>query len=100
MPLYDYQCQDCGKEFECFYSLSDADKTPECECGSKNVNKIIKLGYGGFHGEYPIWLDDTTRGCLQKPGEKPVETRTEFNRYLKESGIIQKDSHPTNRTMI
>ncbi len=32
MPLYEYQCQDCGQRFEALRSMSDADKPIRCEC--------------------------------------------------------------------
>lgn len=36
MPIYDYKCINCGKDFEYFHVRSD-DKVPECShCGSKH----------------------------------------------------------------
>lgn len=40
MPLYDYQCQDCGKVSELLINVSSAQ--PECSfCGSPKLKKLI-----------------------------------------------------------
>ncbi len=43
MPMYDYKCQDCGKEFHLALSLKDhesgAAKCPSC--GSKKLEQEI-----------------------------------------------------------
>ena len=39
MPIYEYHCEDCGKEFE---SLIFGSETPECSsCQSKNVHRLM-----------------------------------------------------------
>ncbi len=50
MPIYEYQCQDCGAEFELLVSLG-SDKKPACpECGSINLKKKISRFSSG-HSE-------------------------------------------------
>ena len=45
MPLYEYNCQDCGEEFDQIVRFSDADLLPECpECGQVNTRKKISAG--------------------------------------------------------
>ncbi|HUJ95947.1 MAG TPA: zinc ribbon domain-containing protein [Terriglobales bacterium] len=40
MPVYDYICNDCHKEFEVVLTLSEHDKPITCpKCGSKNVEQ-------------------------------------------------------------
>lgn len=39
MPIYNYNCDDCKKEFEVFVKNSDS-KTECTECGSKNVKRV------------------------------------------------------------
>ncbi len=42
MPLYEYQCNDCGEEFEKMVPFSQADQTPTCPtCLSKDTHKKI-----------------------------------------------------------
>lgn len=42
MPLYEYQCNDCGKEFEKMVRFSEADQKPPCPfcCGQDTHKKI------------------------------------------------------------
>ncbi|MCK5145876.1 zinc ribbon domain-containing protein [bacterium] len=39
MPIYEYQCNDCGKMNEIL--IRNVDEKPTCECGSSNLKKIF-----------------------------------------------------------
>jgi len=40
MPVFDYKCNSCGKEFDVFTGTSDSTQTPSCpECKSEDVKK-------------------------------------------------------------
>jgi len=43
MPLYEYQCDNCGKQFEKLVGFSDPNRhSPECpECASENTHKRL-----------------------------------------------------------
>jgi len=42
MPLYDFQCKDCGEAFEENLRFSESDRLPVCpKCESKNTKKKI-----------------------------------------------------------
>lgn len=42
MPLYVYQCKDCGKEFEKMIRFSEADQVQACPtCQGKDTRKKI-----------------------------------------------------------
>ncbi len=42
MPLYEYQCEECGDRFEKLVSLRDATRRSKCpKCGSKSVRKLM-----------------------------------------------------------
>ncbi len=44
MPLYEYHCKKCGKQFENVVAISEADKKQVCPyCGGKNTEKLISL---------------------------------------------------------
>jgi putative FmdB family regulatory protein len=52
MPLYEYQCQECGQVFEKLDRFSEADSHPTCPtCESHNTNRMITIlasvGVGG-----------------------------------------------------
>lgn len=38
MPLYEYECRDCGKRFEVIRRMSERSDAPACEdCGSEET---------------------------------------------------------------
>jgi len=39
MPIYDYKCNDCNKEFEVLVK-NDGKATDCTECGSKNIKRV------------------------------------------------------------
>ncbi|MBN1781627.1 zinc ribbon domain-containing protein [bacterium] len=39
MPLFEYQCESCGKRSEIL--LRSADQKPVCECGSTRMKKLL-----------------------------------------------------------
>ena len=44
MPIYEYRCQECGREFELFVRAADKRSEPVCpECGSTRVSKAVSL---------------------------------------------------------
>lgn len=44
MPIYEYQCRECGAKFEKWLRSLNAISEPECpECGSQKVRKSFSL---------------------------------------------------------
>ncbi len=44
MPLYEYECKKCGKQFEKVVSISEADKKQACpHCGGKDTEKLLSV---------------------------------------------------------
>ena len=44
MPIYEYICLDCKKEYEILRSFNEADQSLDCdECGSENVKRKLSL---------------------------------------------------------
>ena len=39
MPIYEYHCEKCGKDFECLVMGSDEPECPHCE--SKEVSRLL-----------------------------------------------------------
>lgn len=91
MPLYEYQCQECSNQFDMYFPLREFDVTPECpDCGGDG-KKIITVG--GIEEDSPAWLNDPVlQENLQGEGQKPIETRTELKRYMKDNNLHQGSS--------
>jgi putative FmdB family regulatory protein len=94
MPLYDYLCQDCENTFDKLIPLRKFKDPQSCpECGGKS-KKVLTLGHGGIQDDSPCWLDESIIRQLQDtddPRTKRIETRTEYNKLLKDTGMV-----PTN----
>jgi len=44
MPLYEYECGECGQRFERLVSLREARQGMRCpKCGSKSVRKLMSV---------------------------------------------------------
>jgi len=90
MPLYTYECAKCGEVTDMLSPMDSYPKTIRCtSCGAR-ARKVIAVGHGGIQcdgmNDVP-WLASAL-GNLQPDGEKPIETRGEYKRYLKDKNII------------
>jgi putative FmdB family regulatory protein len=46
MPIYEYICLDCKKEYEILRSFSESDKPVACNgCGGENVKRKLSMFY-------------------------------------------------------
>jgi putative FmdB family regulatory protein len=44
MPIYEYKCQECGKEFSTLVMKQQEEESLACtECGGKNLRKLISV---------------------------------------------------------
>lgn len=41
MPIYEYHCDDCGKDFEFVQKMSEAPKKSCPECGGRKFKKLV-----------------------------------------------------------
>ncbi|MDD5772002.1 MAG: zinc ribbon domain-containing protein [bacterium] len=65
MPIYEFCCQDCQKEFEEFFHSSFQKKNIACvKCGSSNVRKKVSLfGVAGKNGDSGEFATSSGGGC-------------------------------------
>jgi len=55
MPIYEYQCKDCGSEYEQLRRMADADRDLRCpKCQSEHVDRMLSCF--------------ATGGCSATPG--------------------------------
>lgn len=46
MPIYEYQCMDCGQKFEQIRSMKDADAPIKCEqCQGLKTKRLLSVCY-------------------------------------------------------
>lgn len=76
MPIYEYQCTECGKSFEIFQKISDA-PLAECKVCKGRLTKLISncafhlKGTGWYVTDYKKPVDSTGgRNGSSKPAEK------------------------------
>ena len=72
MPIYEYQCDGCGKVFEEVQKMSDPPLKKHTACGSKKVKKLISATSFQLKGEGWYVTD-----YKKKPAEMTAETKTE-----------------------
>lgn len=81
MPLFDYQCQSCGHQFETLQSVNDAPLEQCPECNDHALKKLVSAPAFAFKGSG--WYKDLygSSGTNAKPStptnteSKPAETK-------------------------
>lgn len=88
MPIYEYQCEECSNHFDMYFPLQEFDTVPECpDCGGSGKKHIT---VGGIEDDSPAWLDDPVlQENLQGDGQRPIKSRQEFKRYLRDNNLQQ-----------
>ena len=85
MPIYEFKCGNCGRIHEVICSLSDKPDTHACVCGELALQFIGPNGAGLTDNKVP-WLESAIK-VLQRDGERPITTRTEYREYLKKNEL-------------
>ena len=74
MPIYEYKCKKCGKEFEMLQGITDPAATTCCFCKGP-VRKMVSLS--SFHLKGSGWYATDYGGKKAPGGEKKTETKKE-----------------------
>ncbi len=62
VPIYEYQCQNCGHQLEAFQSLSEAPLTDCPTCGKATLSKLISAAGLQFKGSGWYLTDYSDKG--------------------------------------
>jgi putative FmdB family regulatory protein len=92
MPIYEYKCQKCGKQFEAFQGISDPE-LKSCKFCKGKVHKMVSLssfslkGSGWYVTDYKGKKPGAaTRKEKSKPSESSSTTETAKADSTKSSG--------------
>lgn len=85
MPIYEYCCHNCQKVYERVFKVTAFPKTIKCQYCGKRAKKILSKGAIQTDNDVP-WMESAVK-VLQPSWEKPITTRSEHRKYLKEKGI-------------
>jgi putative FmdB family regulatory protein len=91
MPLYTFECNNCGKRQDFYYKIDDCPKEMLCKiCGLGTAHKILAVGHGGIQTDNDVkWLPSACE-TLQPDHEPRLETRGQYKKYLKDRNIQPK----------
>jgi putative FmdB family regulatory protein len=88
MPVYEFMCNGCKAVFDKFFKMDECPDRLLCPmCDKGEARKVIAFN-GAIQSDTPAWINDHLREALQKDGEKPIETRTEYEKYLKDNNYV------------
>ena len=75
MPVYEYQCNSCGKQFEIMQKITDKPVKTCIHCSSKKVEKIISQSSFALKGSGWHKTDYAEKGktCDIGDGKKDVK---------------------------
>jgi putative FmdB family regulatory protein len=86
MPIYQYECKHCGRIQEHITKISNKPKSILCPACEEAAFPIISAS-GAVHTDGDVkWLN-SARMTLQRDNEKPIETRSEWKKYLKTNNL-------------
>ena len=64
MPLYEYECLDCGALFDGLRSMKDADSLINCnQCESQHTKRLLSLFYAQSNGRSVAGNGGGCAGC-------------------------------------
>jgi putative FmdB family regulatory protein len=84
MPIYEYKCNKCGREFEVFQGIADP-AVKSCKFCRGSVRKLMSLS--SFHLKGSGWYATDYNGKKAPAGEKKTEGKTSTEK-----------SHPPSQT--
>ena len=96
MPTYDYECDNCGHEFELFQTISESVKRKCHECGKQKLRRlfgtgaaVVFKGSGFYQTDYRS--ESYTKGA-EKDKKKTEKKSSESKSSEKKSSAPKKDS--------
>lgn len=90
MPTYEHYCQSCDSVTEDVCMVADRKQFVVCKsCGGSAERIMSTPAIRCDSGTDVPWLASACK-TLQKDGEQPIESRSQYKRYLKDKGIVER----------
>ena len=91
MPIYEYQCVECGSRTEAYRSLRDRERVAICPTCGGDAQFVLATSRWGRSGSYP-YMDEFM-------DTRPVEitSRSHYIKELKKRGLREKERGKGNR---
>ncbi len=93
MPIYEYKCRKCGKQFEAFQGITEPELR-SCKFCKGKVNKLVSLSSFSLKGSG--WYVTDYAG--KKPPAKTEKTETKVETKAAESSTASADTSATTST--
>lgn len=71
MPIYEYRCADCGKEFEVMQKFSDKPPSKCVHCSGKKIERLISQSSFVLKGNGWYKTDYSGKGASKEAPPKP-----------------------------
>ena len=92
MPTYEYECTDCGHEFETFQSIT-AKPIRKCpECGKRKVERLISGGAGLLFKGSGFYITDYRSDSYKEAAKKDSDSSSGKKSDSKKSDSKKSDS--------
>lgn len=92
MPMYDYQCDTCGAEFERFRAIAQSE-TAECECGGGAIRVWRHKGSHVIGDEIPGGVEIRHGLCNEDGSPRRYYSKSEMAREASRRGLVNVVEH-------
>jgi len=98
MPIYEYECLDCGHIYEFIDTTYNSPRLQQCsKCGGRS-KKIISGGF--IHTDEPTWINNELRGSIQGDDERPIMNRNDLAEVVAKKKIEPIEKGHRNLRMV
>jgi len=87
MPMYEYECNSCGRINDRYFNLNEFPSYVHCEDCEGDARKIVSSPF--VQDDHPRWINQSLRDSIQDEHEKPIENRKELNDKLERDNLVE-----------
>ena len=96
MPTYDYECNNCGHEFELFQSITDSVKRKCPDCGKLKLRRLFGTGAAVVFKGSGFYQTDYRSESYKKAAEKDKKPSKEKSSDSKSKSDGKTDKSASN----